>query len=274
MRDPTDRASQIPAKPAENELPIDAPKEPSAPDEPRIVAPALETSNDFGLQVAVAIPLANGGDAKAADLVARAFEYCSFYSQSSDKFKAHIDALASASPDQGAALRAVGSKIEERCAGVSPGEPITDEEIRRWQAIASKGGHLPALIRTAVTDVDSVSDEEKGQLFRAAANSREPQTVLEAASLISFAAAVDYDGLPVGGGEIDQYAWEIAACRLGAPCARGSLFMDQLCLSGGGCNAASYEDLVRNQYIAQGSDALLDQKVRAVLAHLTDSKSR
>lgn len=236
----------------------------------------LEGTDDYGLLVATAMPLGEGGDKESAELVARVLEYCSFYSQSPEKFTSHVESLASASLDQrqAAALRSLGSRMAERCSNVMPGTSIGTPDIQQWQQKAAELGSIRSLVRTAVTDNQAVTNEDKKQILEAAVASGDPDALLEAAELLRFAPDAGIEGFPAHGSELDQYAWQIAACKLGADCGRGGLFMDQLCLSGLGCGANSYEELVRSQYVPQGGTALLDKKVRAALAYFSDSRSR
>lgn len=227
-------------------------------------AASLESSDDYSLILAQQLGAAEAGDVEAMGTVAKVYEYCQFYSASPTNFEAHVESLAKLDPSRKQALDSVAAKVKKRCDKVMA-SPSLAEAMTSWLSKAAAAGDVSAIVRTAVLNHEGTSAEERAGLIQAAALSEDPNLMFEAGSLLAFGAASEAADLPVSGGEMDRFAWEIAACRLGADCRAGQNVMDSQCFSGAACNAAGYEDLVRRELVPQGSASVLDRKVREII---------
>jgi hypothetical protein len=236
----------------------------------RSVAWTLESSDDYSMLLAQQLPLAEGGDATAMSTVAKVLEYCQLYSESPAGFESHIQFMASLKPSEGQALKRVAAKISKRCSKVAA-SPTVPEAAQSWLLRAAEAGDVSALIRTAILHYEGTSPQERAALISAALNSGDPNVVFEAAGLLPFGVDSDSANLPLTDSEIDRMAWEVAACRLGAACDAGQNLMDAHCVAGSGCNAVGYEDLVRREFLPQGSWSLLDKKVREIIQYVEEN---
>lgn len=227
-------------------------------------------STDLSSMLFTALIDAEGGDAEAMNLVARIYDYCSFYSAAPSRFSEHIEMLAGQKPSEAASLRAAGERVANRCMRVHQDKPISRQEIDEWLARAADAGSLSALVRRAASLDTDVKAEERADLVQAVARSRDPQLMIDASRLVlESPESLDSAG-SIGGSEIDMYAWEIAACRMGAACQRGQSHMDAACLAGYGCNYTSYEELVRSGLLPNADAALLETRVGVVNRWIKD----
>ena len=232
----------------------------------------LEAASDYGLVLAQVLPAAEAGDAEAMNTVAKVLEYCMFFRSAPGNFDIHVQTLARISPDQSAALNEASAKVKSRCRAVHSDGPIAMETIDGWQNKAAGAGNLSALVRSASRDLQDVRPEDHADLLRAVLDSGDPALMLEASSLIARSAPDQSLGFEVGNDPINEYAWQIAACRLGAPCNRGQNLLDSYCLSGSGCTAGSLEELIRQKGLPQSAGLVLDKKIGAIVGSVNVAK--
>lgn len=269
-----DDSISVPANPSSAEVVKDSPSVPVEPgsnsadrSDPPTVVMTLESSEDYSLLLAQQLPLAEAGDATAMGTVAKVLEYCQLYSASPANFESHVQGLAALDPSQDQALKRVAAKVAKRC-GMVTASPSVAEAMQSWLSQAAEAGDVSALVRTAVLHYEGTSPQERAALIQVAMSSEDANVMFEAGALLPFGVDGETADFPVSNREIDRLAWEIAACRRGAACGAGQNLMDAHCVSGSGCNAVGYEDLVRREFVPQGSTDLLDKKVREILQYV------
>jgi len=215
----------------------------------------FESSDDLRDVLMAAMPAAESGDPDALDMVARVYSYCSFYSVSPERFAGHVDQTAQRVPGEAAAIRAVAEKIRGRCQYVNDGQLIPAQRVTDLINRSAAAGSVVATIQLAIRNPDAIPESDRASLISMAANSGDGALMLEATPLL-------------GGSDMDRYAWEVIACRRGAPCGKGQTVMDWMCFSGAGCNFSSYEDAIVRGRVSQADRALFEERLRVIQSSL------
>lgn len=224
----------------------------------------LQISNRYDVVLATAKPLADSGDPEALDTIAKVYQYCQNYLVSPESYRQGQEALIKMRPADADQLRAVLARVESRCELVNEGQPIQAEDTAAALSKAAEAGSLPAMVRVATSNPFHVAPEERSSLALSAVQSGDPELLFEAGALLPGADPSVLAELGLGTEQIDTLAVQVAACRLGANCGRGSLVMDSMCISGASCSLGNFEDIVRASFLTSGNAAAFEKKVAAV----------
>lgn len=226
----------------------------------------FEDSLDFGLLLAQAIPKAETGDADAANLVAKIYDHCLPYSVSGPRFSEAVDFEAKQNPQAATAIRQAAARIEKRCRLVSGGEAIGVERVAEWNGRAAQLGSVEARVRQAVRSPGELTSGLKGIVVSDALLSGDPSAIFEAADLVHGLSESDVPEALAGlvGGDVNLYAWKVAACRMGTMCRSGSPYMDGSCVTGGACDSSGLEFAIRNGAVPNASWDAVELRVAQI----------
>lgn len=150
---------------------------------------------------------------------------------------------------------------------------LSDIEVLLRKAAAS--GSVPAQIRLLATDLASgrnVVASEASALVSEALSSEDPAALWELAGAVSNMQGENdgelgaFSGLPQ-----HEYAWRLAACDRGFNCGPTSDVLQSVCVIGGYCGYASYEDFLRSVVLSPAEYAEV-VRMRQQLLQLLASK--
>lgn len=242
--------------------------------EPRIVAGSVAANR---LQRTAAEPFvsiarrAEAGDPAAQRLLGERYLDCLPFSLSPEVHKQTLRALAELRglPEATATIATTG--IDRHCGGIDGGQPIPLEAGFLWLEQAAKAGDLVAQAKLAALKPNETPPDEVNDLLASAILESNPDALLSAAPLLG---ATSKDGIDPRfasyvGSPNDEYAWAIAACRMGADCGPTSHVMTELCLSSLYCGYSNYEQFIRAEVLP---DAQLE-RVDRILAIVRGGKT-
>lgn len=222
----------------------------------------LERDESLSTVLTQVMPLAEGGDPEAAEVVARIYRHCFSANASSDGMRGYVDIAAKDNPELRAGLEAAAARVVRRCDGVKGGEEIDPNEIEEWLSKAAANGNASAVLQLALRQ-EEVNPDEGTVLINGVVSAGDPNEIRDAVAMLHFLKGPENEGLSrIANDAYGTLAWQVAACRRGASCRAGSPFMDSHCLTNGPCGYGSYEEMVRARRVPQGSAADFERLVR------------
>lgn len=214
---------------------------------------------------------AEAGDPTAQRLLGQRYLDCLPFSLSPETHKETLRDLAQRRglPEATATLATTG--VERLCGGIDSGQPIPLDAGLLWLEQAAKSGDLVAQAKLAARKPNETSPGEVNDLLVSAIQESNPDALLSAAPLLGATkkAGIDPQFAAYVGSANDEYAWAIAACRMGADCGPNSHIMTEICLSSLYCNYSTYEQFIRAELLP---DAQLE-RVNQILALVRGDKT-
>lgn len=237
---------------------------PTARAEPRVVSGSFEANR---LALTAPEPFddiarrAEAGDPVAQRLLGQRYMDCMAFSFSPETHKETLRELARMRGLPEATATLVTTGIEKLCGGIDGGQPIPLEAGELWLEQAARSGDLVAQAALAARRPNATEPEEVNDLLVSAIQERNPNALLAAAPLLGVTSrtGIDPEFAALVGSTNDEYAWAIAACRMGADCGPGSRTMTSLCLSLLYCNYSNYEQFIRAELLPDGQLERVDR---------------
>ncbi|HET8818277.1 MAG TPA: hypothetical protein VFM73_01885, partial [Xanthomonadaceae bacterium] len=120
-----------------------------------------------------------------------------------------------------------------------------------WLEQAAKAGDLVAQAKLAARKPNETPPDEVNDLLASAIQESNPDALLSAAPLLGATSkqGIDPRFAAYVGSPNDEYAWAIAACRMGADCGPNSHVMNEICLSSLYCDYSNYEQFIRAEVL-------------------------
>lgn len=213
----------------------------------RLALTAVESFQDIARR-------AEAGDPVAQRLLGERYIACMAFSLSPETHKETLRELARMRglPESTATMVTAG--VERLCGGIDGGEPIPLEAGELWLEQAARSGDLVAQAKLAARKPNSTEPEEVNNLLVSAIQESNPNALLAAAPLLGATSkdGIDPEFAAFVGNPNDEYAWAIAACRMGADCGPNSQIMTEICLSSLYCNYSNYEQFIRAELLPDG----------------------
>lgn len=235
---------------------------------------ALESDESLSTVLAQVMPLAEGGDPEAAEVVARIYRHCFSANASQDGMQTYLDIASKDAPERRVLLAEAASRVMKRCDGVKGGEEIDPGEIEQWLSVAAADGNASAVLQLALRQ-EEIDPAEGSVLINAVVGAGDPTEIRDSVSMLHFLKDPENEGLSrIANDAYGILAWQVAACRRGANCRAGSPFMDSHCLINGPCGYASYEEMVRARRVPQGSAADFERLVAYANAYMAERKEK
>lgn len=187
---------------------------------------------------------AAGGDADAGWMLSRVYDYCAGYALDPAGYLADSQRIARQDVAGMAAMLAARARLATRCAGFTPQDGLSAQQVLAQRIQAARSGSLAAeaALLSAGQPLDS-STAYKHSLVERVLASRDPEAYLALSPAMGARtrgddAYRDY----VAGDQYAELAWQIAACRLGLDCDASGTLMTSYCANGGICSQDSTQD--------------------------------
>jgi hypothetical protein len=179
---------------------------------------------------------------------------------------AHSAAVVGTNPEKKLQIEAAAKWLTGRCEGVT----ASKELALQYYSEAALAGDIYSRVRLAREQsvFDKMSGEELAGLVNSAIKEGDPDSLLELANILGLrSSGRQIDSLPneLYGNASSGYAWEIAACRLGANCGPSSVRMTQMCALNGACGYLSLDHLYSAEALTPSQWAEVQRMVPLIL---------
>ncbi len=135
-----------------------------------------------------------------------------------------------------------------------------------WFEQAARQGDPYAKVTLASKNFSSLNASDYEAITRDVVNSADPEAIFALGDLLALAPQgadlAEFRSAVIG--PYANYAWGIAACRMGADCGPGSYRMDSLCVNTGICSAEDFESAIRTDAVPAGQQESLDKAIGEV----------
>lgn len=247
--------------------PLDAPAT-------RAPAPAFDTATDLKDLIAELTPAAERGDGSAAYDIARALDECGAVADDPSRYRDSATVVSNLSRGiDRVAFRKTLERQMARCASFAPRE-IDRAVVSNGFDMAEKKGSPAAAARNFAHEIAGVkpgkrTPEEQHDALMDLLKNADGRTLAE----LSLAMGVLAQGKPEIFGEYsgratDAYAWELAACRSGMPCAAGSNALANYCLNLHICGQGTVESAMRYGLLSPREFEQVDKESTEILSYL------
>lgn len=205
--------------------------------------------------------LAEAGDPVAQRRLARWYRDCQFYSLSPDRHKQTIVELGRLRDVRETMVESVTARLDARCGEIDGGAPIPADAAELWLELSARNGDLVARAEQLALDPHDVPPEVLDGVLTEAIGSTNPDALLALAPLLGTTSKdrVSPELARFVGSPQDEYAWAVAACRLGAECGPGSYALSTICLGSLYCNYSSYEAFLTTEVLPPGQLERVDE---------------
>lgn len=187
---------------------------------------------------------ADAGDAEAAWVVSRIYDYCGLYALDPQSYALDSATLAGLGLDDAPGLIAARQRVSQRCAGFTAVDQLGRPLLLQQRRQAAKAGNLAAeAALLAMGEPLHKEADYRRELVERVQQSQDPEAFLAISPAMGVMAAGDdaLGGL-VAGSQFTQLAWQVAACRLGLACGPNSVLMNSYCANGGICSRDPGQD--------------------------------
>lgn len=210
---------------------------------------------------------AEAGDAVAQRDLAELYQRCSSFSISPSNMYAMLDAYARIRGVAESSYDDVKKRFSTACSALDGGEVIPEEAYTGWFQRAAHQGDAYSKVALASKSWSDLKDEEYKDLARDVVNSADPEAIFALGDLLALAPESSdlSEFKSISTGPYANYAWGIAACRMGADCDPGSYRTDSLCVNTGMCGNGNFEETIRTHAVPAGQQDSLDKAIREVL---------
>lgn len=231
---------------------------------------AFEGAPDLFRYAQELIGSAQSGDAEAAWVLSRVYDYCSAYAGDPAGYAADNRWMATQSGPGMVAMLDARTRVADRCAGFTAADGLSAQAIALQRIRAAQAGSLAA----EAALLASGRPLEDSQAYRYALvqrvlASRDPEAYLALSPAMGMAAIGDdaYQGY-VAGSQYAELAWQMAACRLGLECGADSALMTSYCANGGICSRTPGQDFgsfVLGAAVPQQAAEKMDEMVETLV---------
>ena len=206
---------------------------------------------------------AEAGDMTAQRELAKLYQQCSVFSLSPTNVYASLNAYAAARGVQKNIYDGIKKRFSATCSAVDGGQVIPHEAYTNWFERAAKQGDTYSKVAVASQNWVTLKADDYLSLARDVVNSGDPEAIFSLGDLLALAPEssdiAEFKSAVTG--PYANYAWGIAACRLGADCGPRSYRLDSLCINTGTCGAEDFEDAIRNSVVPAGQQESLDRAI-------------
>lgn len=206
---------------------------------------------------------AESGDMTAQRELAKLYQQCSVFSLSPTNMYATLDAYAATRGVPKSTYDGIKKRFSATCSAVDGGQVIPHEAYTNWFERAANQGDTYSKVAVASQNWLTLKADDYLSLARDVVNSGDPEAIFSLGDLLALAPESDdiAEFKSTMTGPYANYAWSIAACRLGADCGPQSYRLDSLCINTGICGAEDFEDAIRNNVVPAGQQESLDKAI-------------
>ncbi|WP_017356890.1 hypothetical protein [Stenotrophomonas sp.] len=214
---------------------------------------------------------AANGNAEAAWMVSRVYDYCALYAMDPGGYQLDNTVLSGLGMKASVGMVQARERVARRCTGFVSSDNLGRQLILAQRMRAAKAGNLAA--EASLFSEGKALDDSPGYrrgLVERVLDSRDPEAYMALASGMGQRASGDpaLQGL-VAGDQFSELAWRLAACELGMACGPDSVLMNNFCANGGICSQDGGQDFATFVYDAavsrQGAGkmkALVEQLIK------------
>jgi len=194
------------------------------------------------------------------------YQRCAIFSLSPSNMYSMLDAYALARGKPVGTYDSIKKRFAAACSGVDNGAVIPREAYTSWFEQAAGKGDPYSKVTLATKNWSTLKPDDFQQIARDVINSSDPEAIFVLGDLVALAPeGTDLGELKAATeGPYANYAWGIAACRMGADCGPNSFRMDSLCINTGICGAGSFEDAIRDGAVPAAEQEALDKAISEV----------
>ncbi len=205
---------------------------------------AFERSPDLFAFVEELLPAATAGDGEARWLVSRVQEYCDGYARAPADYDRDTGLIERLALRGARPLGEARTRVASRCRRFGPGDALSFVQLVQQRQGAADAGSLAA--EAALLAMGEPVEADAGyrrELVERVQASRDPDAYAALAPAMGRRAAGDAALVDqVAGTQASEFAWRLAACRLGLDCSPGGALMTTYCAHGGICAPPGTED--------------------------------
>ncbi|MCD9088326.1 hypothetical protein [Stenotrophomonas sp. SY1] len=205
---------------------------------------AFESGRDLFSYARQLRAAAAAGDAEAAWIVSRIYDYCGVYAMDPQGYALDSGTLASMGLKDVPGLVAARERVGSSCIGFTAADGLGSALILQQRHDAAVAGNLAAEAALLAMGEPLRKDAAyRRDLVERVLHSQDPEAFLAISAAMGVAAAGDdaYRGF-VAGDQFSQLAWQLAACKLGLACGPDSSLMTGYCANGGICSRDPDQD--------------------------------
>jgi len=195
---------------------------------------------------------AANGNAEAAWMVSRVYDYCAMYAMDPGGYQFDNTLLAGLGMRASTSMVQARERVSRRCAGFVSSDNLGRQLILTQRQQAAGAGNLAAEASLFAEGhaLEPSADYRRGLVERVM-ESRDPEAYMALAPGMGQRASGDnaMQGL-VAGDQFSELAWRLAACELGMACGADSMLMNNFCANGGICSADGEQDFATFVYDA------------------------
>lgn len=195
---------------------------------------------------------AANGNAEAAWMVSRVYDYCAIYAMDPGGYQLDNARLTGLGMTASPAMVQAREQVARRCGGFVSSDGLGRPLILAQRVLAAKGGNLAAEA-SLFADGQPLQDTSgyRRNLVERVLDSRDPEAFMALSPGMGQRARGDraLDGL-VAGDQFSELAWRLAACELGMACGPDSVLMNNFCANGGICSQDGGQDFATFVYDA------------------------
>ncbi|WP_256776659.1 MULTISPECIES: hypothetical protein [unclassified Stenotrophomonas] len=195
---------------------------------------------------------AGNGNAEAAWMVSRVYDYCATYAMDPGGYQLDNALLTGMGMTASPTMVQARERVARRCGGFVSSDGLGRQLILAQRVQAAKAGNLAAeaSLFAEGQPLENSPTYRRGLVERVM-DSRDPEAYMALSTGMGQRASGDraLDGL-VAGDQFSELAWRLAACELGMACGPDSVLMNNFCANGGICSQDGGQDFATFVYDA------------------------
>jgi hypothetical protein len=195
---------------------------------------------------------AANGNAEAAWMVSRVYDYCAIYAMDPGGYQLDNALLTGLGMTASPAMVQARERVARRCGGFVASDGLGRQLILTQRVQAATAGNLAAEA-ALFADGQPLQDSPgyRRGLVERVRESRDPEAFMALAPAMGQRASGDsaLNGL-VAGDQYSELAWRLGACELGMACGPDSVLMNNFCANGGICSQDGGQDFATFVYDA------------------------
>lgn len=212
---------------------------------------------------------ARAGDALAQRKLAEAYDACFIVNVDRKRF---VDGLPMTKqtlhdPAQIRLFEQLAAERLQQCDAVDGGAFIPSDLIRGWYAQAAENGDLAARLMDGAFSRKKLDATSAARLLEDVMGSNDPGAVFAFGNALGpgYPAIAGDPTEPLVTGEVANWAWMVAACRMGYDCGPTSAFMGNMCLHVNSCTGEDFEGFVKRGLRDEAERRDLERRVTDIL---------
>ena len=231
---------------------------------------AFEGADDLYVFLQSLLPAAAAGDADAAWMTSRVYDYCAAHAMDPAAYARDTDAMARMGPAASASMVRARERVGHRCRQFVPGDGIGRDLVVLHRLEAADAGSLAAEASLLAMGEPLDEDEDyRRELVERVQASADPEAFSALAPAMGLAASGDpaHAG-QVAGTPAAELAWQLGACELGLDCTTEGALMTSYCANGGVCPRDEHQDFrtfVHDAALPPGEEEATDELVDSLL---------